>query len=82
MDSSIKETAPKNNIKEGKPQPSLIPLDVLIKYLEPAYQEGLIKYERESWRRGFNTSILIDSALRHISAFFYDKEDSSTEAMV
>ena len=73
--------APKNNKDEAKPRPSLIPLDVLIKHLAPAYEEGVIKYDRESWRGGFNTSIMIDSALRHISSFYYDGEDYDPDAL-
>ena len=74
------DTAPKNNLQEGKPQPSLLPLDVLIKYVCPAYQEGLIKYDRESWRLGFNVSILIDAAERHISKFWHEGEDWDADA--
>ena len=73
-------TAPKNNKEENKPQPTLIPIDVLIDYLEPAYREGLIKYYRESWRRGFWVSDMIDAAIRHINAFFYEKEDLDPDA--
>ena len=73
-------TAPKNNEQEGKPQPSLIPLDLLIKILEPAYREGLIKYRRESWREGFHTTIMMDAAERHLSAHFYDGEDFDPDA--
>jgi len=63
-------TAPKNNIEEGKPRMSLLPLDLLSKYLVPAYEEGVKKYNRESWRDGFHTSIMIDSVLRHIEVVF------------
>jgi len=69
------KTAPKNNIEEGKPRPSLLPMDVLIKYLCEAYEEGVIKYERDSWREGFKTSNMIDAAFRHIVAFFWGKQD-------
>jgi hypothetical protein len=76
----MNDTAPKNNTQEGKPQLSLIPLDVITKHVVPAYMEGVIKYERESWRRGFKTSVLVDAALRHITAFFYDGEDYDKDA--
>lgn len=69
------ETAPKNNIQEGKARMSLLPMDVLQKYLVPAYEEGIIKYDRESWRKGFNTSIMIDATLRHIGEFFWENCD-------
>jgi len=73
-------TAPKNIDKENKPKPSLIPMDLLIKILEPAYQEGLLKYYRESWRIGFKTSDMYDGVMRHLSAYFYDKEDYDPDA--
>jgi hypothetical protein len=74
------ETAPKNNLQEGKPRPSLIPLDVLIKHLCPAYEEGIPKYYRESWRKGFQTSVMIDAALRHITEFFWHGKDIDEES--
>jgi hypothetical protein len=75
-------TAPKNNIEEGKPRVSLLPLDILTKYIVPAYEEGVQKYARESWRGGFKTSIMIDAALRHIIAFYYHKEDIDPDSPV
>lgn len=73
-------TAPKNNERENKPQPSLIPLDLLIKILEPAYREGLIKYRRESWREGFHTTVMMDAALRHLADHFHKGEDFDPDA--
>lgn len=64
-----KQTAPKDHLKEKKLDPSLLPMDVLIKYVVPAYQEGLQKYERESWRRGFHTSTLLAACQRHLAAY-------------
>jgi len=69
------KTAPKNNVQEGKPRMSLIPLDILEELLVPAYEEGIIKYKRESWRKGFNTSVMVDASLRHINEFFYKGYD-------
>jgi hypothetical protein len=74
------KTGPKNNVIENKPQPSLIPIDLLIKALEPAYREGLLKYYRNSWREGFLTSTMFDATIRHLSAYFYDKEDYDQDA--
>lgn len=74
------ETAPKNNVQEGKPRVSLLPMDILIKYVVPAYEEGVRKYHRESWRGGFHTSVLVDAALRHIVAFFWSGEDWDPDA--
>jgi hypothetical protein len=76
----MSETAPKNNRKEGKPRMSLLPLDVLATHVTPAYEEGVLKYERESWRRGFYVSDLVDAAQRHITDFFYKGEDYDPDA--
>ena len=79
----MEEKAPKNNLIEGKARMSLLPMDLLRRYLVPAYEEGNKKYRRESWRLGFNTSDLVDAALRHIEEFYWQGEDidpdSSTE---
>lgn len=69
------KTAPKNNVEENKPKVSLLPMDILMKYLIPAYEEGVIKYGRESWREGFHTSVMVDAAIRHIAKFFWEHED-------
>lgn len=74
-------TAPKNNEKEGKPCPSLLPMDILTKYLIPAYEEGLKKYGRDTWRCGFKTSVMIDAALRHIVSFYWDVEDYDKDSL-
>lgn len=74
-------TAPKNNVREGKSRITLLPMDVLIKYLIPAYEEGVIKYERESWRGGFHTSVLVDAALRHICDFYWSGNDADKDSV-
>jgi len=73
--------APKNDKIDDKPMAHLIPFDVLIKYLTPAYQEGLIKYEPESWRMGFKVSKMFSATLRHLTDFFYLGEDYDPEAL-
>lgn len=72
--------APKNNAQEDKPQMSLIPLDLLREFLEPAYREGVEKYGRESWRAGFNTTVMMDALQRHLTSFFYDGEDTDPDS--
>ncbi len=72
--------ATKNIDLENKPKPSVIPIDLLIEVLEPAYREGLIKYSREDWRFGFKTTDMMDAALRHLSAYYYKGEDYDKEA--
>lgn len=72
--------APKNDTADKKPDASLIPMDILIEFLVPAYEEGLIKYDRESWRRGFQVSRLEAAARRHMTAFFNSGEDFDPEA--
>ena len=74
------KTAPKNNAKEGKPRASLIPWDILLEYLCPAYEEGIIKYVRESWREGFKVTDMYDALQRHLTAFFFDREDYDPDA--
>lgn len=71
--------APKNNISENKPQPSLIPMDIIVPMLEPAYREGIIKYNRESWRLGFNSTVMYDALMRHLNAWFYQLESFDPE---
>jgi len=72
--------APKNNVSEDKVQPSLIPLDLIIPMLEPAYREGVLKYERESWRLGFNATVMYDALMRHLKAWFFDLESYDPES--
>jgi hypothetical protein len=72
--------APKNNVAENKDQVSLVPLDLIIPMLEPAYREGIIKYKRESWREGFNSTVMYDAMMRHLKAFFFDLESYDPEA--
>lgn len=73
--------APKDYEKENKPKMSLLPMDLLGKYLCPAYEEGLIKYYRNSWRKGFKISVMIDAARRHISKFWEEGEDFDQETL-
>ena len=74
MNDNLK-VAPKNNVKEGKPRPTLLPMDVLMEMMCPAYEEGVEKYERESWRDGFYVSTLMDAAFRHMIEFYYNGHD-------
>lgn len=76
------KTAPKNNVQENKPKMSLLPMDLLKKYLVPAYEEGLVKYHRESWRGGFQTSIMIDAAMRHIEEFFWKGQNIDIDSPI
>ena len=73
------EKAPKDNVKEAKPQMSLLPMDLLQELLVPAYEEGLQKYFRESWRLGFKTSDMMDALQRHLTAFYYKRESEDPE---
>ena len=72
-------SAPKNNVSEDKLQVNLIPLDLIIPLLEPAYREGIIKYQPESWRAGFNSSVMYAALMRHLNAFFFDLESYDPE---
>ena len=73
--------APKDNVKEGKPQMSLLPMDILSELLVPAYEEGLQKYFRESWRLGFKMNDMMDACQRHLTKFFYEREDLDQETL-
>lgn len=70
--------APK--IVKDKPQPTLLPMDILLEFVEPAYQEGVIKYVRESWRRGFKILDIMDALERHKIKFMAG-EDLDPEAV-
>jgi len=72
--------APKNNTIEDKAQVSLIPLDIIIPMLEPAYREGILKYKRESWRLGFNSTVMYDALMRHLTKWFFNLESYDPEA--
>lgn len=70
----------KNDAAEGKPDMSLLPLDILAHVARP-YEYGLIKYGRNNWRKGFDTNRSIAAALRHISAWQDKGEDYDQEAL-
>lgn len=74
--------APKNATQEGKARMSLIPKDILREFVVPAYEEGILKYERDSWRRGFKVSEMMDACERHMEAFFEQCEDMDPDAVV
>jgi hypothetical protein len=73
------DTAPKNIEQEDKPKMSAIPLDLLRDFLLPAYKEGWVKYYRESWRKGFKISDMMDAHERHMTQFFHELEDYDQE---
>lgn len=70
-----KEYAPKNDKTEAKPHMDLLPIDLLRDLLCPAYEEGVAKYGRETWRQGFEASRLMAACMRHLTAYYYDGED-------
>ncbi len=72
--------APKNNEIDKKDRMTLLPMDLLRKYLIPAYEEGNKKYWEESWRLGFKISVLMDAALRHIEEFYWKGENMDPAA--
>jgi len=80
-DEPIKKNAPKNNKKENKPDMSLLPLDLLTELLCPAYEVGIKKYWRDSWREGFKSTIMFAACLRHMTAFFFKGEDYDPDAL-
>lgn len=78
----IELTAPKNHEKEDKHDMSELPLDLLAELLCPAYKEGTVfKYYRNSWRLGFKLSVQMSALLRHISAFYYYREEYDQDTL-
>ncbi len=63
--------APKNDGIEKKPDMSLLPMD-LLEEVAKAYEYGLAKYSRNSWRGGFEQHKNQAAALRH-AADYWDK---------
>ena len=75
----IYKTAPKET--DGKPRADLIPMDLLIKYLSPAYEYGIFKHHIHSWRKGFKTSDMIGACQRHLAKWAWLGEDFEDEAL-
>ena len=75
------QKAPKDDVKDHKPDLSLLPMDVLGTELLKAYEEGVIKYARDSWRMGFDFSQMVAGARRHIDAFWEFGEDLDPDAV-
>lgn len=71
--------ATKNNVIEGKPMLSLLPLD-LLEEVARAYEYGMTKYSRNNFRKGLPQSVTIDSCLRHISKYFCEGQIYDSEA--
>lgn len=61
--------APKNTAAEKKQNLDLVPWHLIAMYLPNAYEEGLIKYFKESWKQGFTTSEMFAGAMRHLIAY-------------
>ncbi len=78
---NFENPAPKNNNLENKQKASLNPDDLINEFLTPAYDEGVLKYFRESWRLGFKTSTMADALKRHFTEFFYKGKDFDQEAL-
>ena len=70
---------PKEN--KEKPRMSVLPMDILQELLLPALEEGEIKYYRNSYREGFKVSEVMDSCQRHLTEFFYLKNDYDQESI-
>lgn len=77
---TVTREAPKNDVAEAKPFMDTLPLDLLETLLVPAYEEGLKKYPRESWRQGFKASRMMRSHLRHLTACYYGGVDYDFDA--
>jgi len=53
--------------------------DRIIEMMEPVYKVGLLKYSRNSWRRGFKVSVMYNAFFRHLNAFVFKKETWDAE---
>ncbi len=65
---------------EGKPQLSFIfEFPNALTAVSKVSEMGAAKYERHNWKKGFQLSSLLDSALRHLLAFQngYDNDNES-----
>lgn len=73
----------KNASKEtaGKLPVDLNPLDIIFRHGTPAYQEGLVKYRKESWRDGFPISDMFAACQRHLELFFYEGQDYDVDTL-
>ena len=74
-------TAPKNNIKENKPDYSELPFRVLAEDTRAYTYGSQVKYYRNSWKGGFSTSNLIRATLSHVIAYYEYGEKYDKEAM-
>ena len=73
--------APKDVLTERKLNMCELPLDLLKKFLVPAYEYGsFYKYHRHSWRKGLPTSEVYSSTLRHLSQFWDEGRELDEDA--
>lgn len=63
---------------QGKPPMSLLSTTALVE-IAKVLEFGKNKYSANNWRSGFNWSRLLDSAMRHLTAF-NDGEDKDPES--
>ncbi len=61
--------APKNTLGENKIDLDLIPWGLIAKHLPQAFEEGVIKYYKESWKLGFTTTSMFSATMRHLIAY-------------
>ena len=73
--------APNRAREVGKVRATVLPMDVILKYLPPAFEEGVLKYYENSWRQGMPVSEMVDKAMRHLVQFHWDFEDYDKEAL-
>lgn len=78
----MEERAPKNNVVEGKPDLSEIPMD-LMAYAAKAWEYGSkVKYSRNSWRKGFPMHENVRAIRSHLSDFWEKGEDYDQDAAI
>jgi len=73
-------TGPKD--VKGKPDWSLIPLDA-VEFVIPAFEYGKIHYKKKNtFRNGIVHGKLIAAAIRHITLWYWRKEEFASDSKV
>ncbi len=82
MSNRVFETGAQRDTAEGKVRMSLLPHKELERVLK-RYLDGAEAYGENNWKKGMETTVLYDSAMRHIMKWYmkYDDEDHLAAAV-
>lgn len=67
------DTGAQRDSAEGKPRMSLVPHDAL-KSVMMRYLDGAEAYGENNWKKGMKNSVLYDSTMRHLMAYWTGDE--------